>query len=130
MKTSIYKPKLISQILLIVFAFCISVVVIFVFPPRSWVNIVFPLIPIALIIVRSLRDRIELNDYYILNRNSYMNMEIALDKIEDIQYINHWYGDSAVITFRNKFDVVNTMNIACEYDVEEIVEEIHSRKSR
>lgn len=90
----------------------------------------FPLIAPVFLIIRFIRDRIELNDDYIYNKNAYMNKMIALDKIEDIEYESHWYGDGAVITFRNDFDILSKMKISSEYEVEEIVEEIHTRKCR
>ena len=129
MRTNIYKPKMISKVLLIVCMLCVYVIFYFLLRPTSWAHLVAFLIPAALPIIRFVRDRIELTDEYILSRNAYMNKQIALKKIEDVDYESHWYGESAVITFRNKFDVLNTMHIACEYNVEEIVEEIQSRRS-
>ncbi len=131
MKTSIYKPKLISKLLLIVFALCVILIFYYLVHPLSGASLIMYSILCAILLFKFSLDRIEIHDHYIYRRNAYMNKRISLDKIENIEYKSHWYsGDSAVITFKNRFNILNTMHITCDYNVEEIVEEIQSRQSR
>lgn len=128
MKTSIYKPRPVSKVLVVACVISAYVIIFLLLSPTSWMSIFFPALTAAWLVSRFLRDKIELSDESIINRNAYMNKKIALERVVDVDYVKHWYGEGAVVTFRNQFDVINKMNISSLYNVEDIVEEIHTRK--